>query len=272
MQHVERVGIVHQHLQVFVRATTGPGDEPRGDDLRLHHPRSHIWRMPLRPCSEVTRAWCQLPIETMEKREAIHDDFNVTLIKLLWEGNVEVSNQNVRGTRPPALWLLRSLMRSLVAPARPHLRTLRGDGQGRRVDGHTGMYAKWGQREPEATEKEHPQDLGVKARVESCRTTHEGQTSHGSSLGPQHGPVLIWEPRPHRCGQKGILHLLGCFALPPMSRHPWASVFYVTSTGSRPLPTLSNWECGNQHPQICLRPGPKQRDDMMGDLASNRSE
>ena len=35
--------------------------------------------------------------------------------------------------------------------------------------------------------EEHPQDLGVEARVEGRRTTHEGQTSHGSSFGPEHG-------------------------------------------------------------------------------------
>ena len=79
-----------------------------------------------------------------------------------------------------------------------------------------------------------PQDLGVEARVEGRRTTHEGQTSHGSSL-DLNMALSSWEPRPHRCGQKEILHLFGCFTLPPMSRHPRASVFHVTSTGSLAL-------------------------------------
>ena len=48
----------------------------------LHHPRSHV---PLRPCSEVTRASCQLPIER-HGTEAIHDDFNATLHQIALGG------------------------------------------------------------------------------------------------------------------------------------------------------------------------------------------
>ena len=54
----------------------------------------------------------------MEEWEPVCDDFNATLINLLWEGNVEVSNQNVRGNSSHQpygkLWLLRFPMRNLL--------------------------------------------------------------------------------------------------------------------------------------------------------------
>ena len=109
------------------------------------------------------------------------------------------------------LQLLHSPVRSLVAPTRPHQRTLRGDGQRRGVDGHTGRFAKWEAKGARGDVEGAPARPGRRTRVEGRQTTHEGQTSHGSSL---HGPLLIWEPTPHRCGQKEILQLFGHFTLP----------------------------------------------------------
>ena len=173
-----------------LRALAVPSDVvPRPS---LHHPRSHIWLVPLRPCSEVERGVnCQL--SAMEQREAIHDDFNATLIKLLWEGNVEVSNQNVRGNSSTSLTAdsgCCALKCEASSPQHAH------------ICARCGVMAKdveWtatpagtqsgGQREPSRRRRSTLKTWASKREVEGRRTTHEGQTSHGSSLGPQHGPV-----------------------------------------------------------------------------------
>ena len=81
----------------------------------------------LRPSSEVTRAWCQLPSDRHGTKVGHPRSFQCDVIKLFLDRGL-TSERSWKPVHQPhgRLWQLRSPVRSLVAPARPHLRTLRG--------------------------------------------------------------------------------------------------------------------------------------------------
>ena len=115
---------------------------------------------------------------------------------------------------------------SLGAPTLPQLRT----------DGHTGMCAKWGAKG--ATNDggeglERPERRNESE--EEWDNTRERQTCHGTSLRPQHGPMLVRQLRPHGRAKKKSSSFSAASHCHPCLGKPGPIIFERTSTWSLAL-------------------------------------
>ena len=165
----------------------------------------------------MTRAWCRLPV--VRHGTKVRPSTMTSMSTCSGGAMSRVSNQNVRGDSSTSLTADSGSRRpstpTFAHAARWWPRTSRGRPH----------------RQVRKVEEEHPELLSVEnRRMETCWTAHEGQTSHWVLLGTSTWPSpRLGDAATQMWPEEEILHLLGSFALPPLS---WPSVFIVTSTGS----------------------------------------
>ena len=195
----------------------------------------------------------------------------------MWSGRA-MSRSRTRTfaeTRPPASRHTLAAALSKAKPRRPNTPTVAHDARWwpRTSRGRPHRHVREvGGKGSHKRRRRSTKDLSVETRVEKSGTTRERQTCHGTSLRPQHDPVLVRQLRPHGRGQEEIFQFLSSFAT---ATRAWANLALHLRADlhlvSRPLPTRPNWEGGSQHPRVCHAPGPVQTSDETVDLASSRS-